>query len=120
MVSLNLVLFPLRHVLDGPQVMEPVGEFYKDDPYIVIQSQQDPFEVFCLEGFFLYLGQFAGVKDSVCGGFGMFGIHSGFYFCKAVHQRRYFLSEKARNVFHRVFGILYHIVQKSRYDGFVS
>ena len=93
-----LVSLVLRHIFYCPAVMEPVCKLDQNNPHIIIESKEDPLEVFSLHALLFRLVLV--VKNSLD-------------LRKTVHERSYLLSEKALEIIYGIGGVFHDVMEKS-------
>ena len=89
----NLHLLVARHGGHGPHVVQPVRNLDEDYPYVVRKGKQ-------------YLAEVSGLLGGV-------GIHHSGHLGQAVYHVGDLLPEDGFDLFHRVGGILHHVVKQS-------
>ena len=86
------------HIVDGPQVMEPVRKLYYQHPYILGHGQEHLSQIFGLT--FLLALELEGAQLG-----------------HAVYQQPHFFAEFRYQLFFGIFRILHHVVKESCYYG---
>ena len=102
----NLVPFVLGHEFYGAAVVQTVSKLYQHNTYIIIESQEDTFEILGLEAFGIgvILGLLVLVVENVL------DLRKSFY------QRGYLVPEDMADIVHGIIRVLHHIMQQgSRY-----
>ncbi len=97
------------HVFYGAAVVQAVGKLDKDHAHVVVESQQDAFEILGLKAFRAH-------RDSLP----VLIVEHGLDFRQSVHEGGYLVAEKAADVLDRVAGVLHHVVKQRRADGLAS
>ena len=101
----DLLLFIFGHELYSTHIVQAVCQFDEYYTDIVIESKQDPFEIFGLHT--LGIGNVIAVESSL-------------YLGQTVNQRSYLLAEMVFDIFYSIVSILYHVMQQCSADGFTS
>ena len=91
--------------------MQTVCKFDEYDTDIVIEREQDSFEI---------LGLHALRAANVVVPLAVFIVQDGLYLGKSVHQRSNLVSEQIAYIFDSVAGIFHDIVEQCRANGFVA
>ena len=104
----DLVALVFGHELDGPAVVEPVGELDQHHAHVVVERQQDALEVLGLE--------------ALRGGFALavLVVEHGLDLGQAVHQGGDLVAEQVADVLDGVGGVLHDVMQEGGADGLAA
>ena len=100
----------LRHELYSPAIVQTVRQFDEHDPHIVVEREQNTFEILGLKTLGLYVGHLGSVLI----------VEHGLDFGQTVHQGCNLGSEQGTYVIHGVFSVFHHVVQQGGSHGFVT